>query len=384
MIQSCCLKAINCETGTIVWINTGPEFATTYNTWVSELGNNFSTTSLSLPGTWLADSVCCLSSCPDYGTNCLNSIALSITTVTFGTAGCPVEGIQLTNCQDASTLIVDGIDPVYDGSVITIEEYTGCWTVSIVALAATETVTFLNAFGIDGCTCCLGDVYPPPPPPPPPPPSPPTILPELPIVPANTPASPRLFYQVTQGECDINANIKFANGYYKLFLGLKNGYGNCCDTIDLDKLWIKKEQSDYSVMTDPTACIITTPVVPVICPEPEGNPFVPPPVYLFIVAAPGPNPGSFGCVECFDGSSPNIDGKCPQFNLILNYNILDTVDPLYAYVFNYNNRCEWAIGFTIEAAPVINPDFPTYAMSSENITSVPLIGGPDPCTLCNG
>ena len=211
MIQSCCLKAINCETGTIVWINTGPEFATTYNTWVSELGNNFSTTSLSLPGTWIADSVCCLSSCPDYGTNCLNSIALSITTVTFGTAGCPVEGIQLTNCQDASTLIVDGIDPVYDGSVITIEEYTGCWTVSIVALAATETVTFLNAFGIDGCTCCLGDVYPPPPPPPPPPPSPPTILPELPIVPANTPASPRLFYQVTQGECDINANNKFAN-----------------------------------------------------------------------------------------------------------------------------------------------------------------------------
>jgi hypothetical protein len=384
MIQSCCLKAINCETGTIVWINTGPEFATTYNTWVSELGNNFSTTSPSLPGTWIADSICCLSSCPDYGTNCLNSIALSIITVTFGTAGCPVEGIQLTNCQDASTLIVDGIDPIYDGSVITIEEYPGCWEVTIVALAATETVTFLNAFGIDGCTCCLGESYPPSPDPFPVPGSSPETLP-LPYS-ETTPLSPRLFYQFTQGACDINANIKFANGYYKLFLGLKNGYGNCCDTIDLDKLWIKKEQSDYSVMTDPTACIITTPVTPVVCPEPSGNPFIPPvpPVtYTFTVGAYGDAPGTFGCTTCLDGSAPSGGANlCPQFNLVLDYNILDSLDPFSGYVFNYNGNCLWAIGFTIVAGS--DPTFQTYTMTSANITSIVLEDGVLPCLLCGG
>ena len=268
MIVMCCLKAINCETGAVVWINIGPEGAPSYIAWNAEIGNNFTTTDPLLPGTWLIDSICCSGSCGDFLTNCqVGTIVTDVSLATFGTAGCPVEGIQLTNCQDASTLIVDGIDPIYDGSVITIEEYPGCWEVTIVALAATETVTFLNAFGIDGCTCCLGESYPPPPDPFPVPGTSPQTLP-LPYS-ETTPLSPRLFYQVTQGACDINANIKFANGYYKLFLGLKNGYGNCCDTIDLDKLWIKKEQSDYSVMTDPNACTIPVPVIPIICPEPS-------------------------------------------------------------------------------------------------------------------
>lgn len=268
MIIICCLKIVNCETGTIVWLNIGLEGSPTYTIWDAEVGNNFSTTDPLLPGTWLIDSVCCSGTCGDYAANCqVGAIVTDVALATFNGAGCPIDSIQLTNCQDGSTLIVDGIDPIYDGSVITIEEYTGCWTVSIAVVAATETVTFLNAFGIDGCTCCLGDVYPPPPDPFPVPGTSPDTLP-LPYS-ETIPKSPRLFYQVTQGECDINANIKFANGYYKLFLGLKNGYGNCCDTIDLDKLWIKKEQSDYSVMTDPNACTIPVAVIPIICPEPS-------------------------------------------------------------------------------------------------------------------
>lgn len=266
----CCLEAINCLTGIVVWINTGPEFSPSYEIWNAQLGNNFSTSDPALPGEWLINSICCEDTCIDYDANCkVGAIVTDVALVTFGAAGCPVSSIELTNCQDGSTLFVDGIDPSYDGSVITIVEYPGCWTVSIAAVASTETVTFLNAFGIDGCTCCLGESYPPPPDPFPP-------VQQLPYS-ETTPLSPRLFYQVTQGECDINANIKFANGYYKLFLGLKNGYGNCCDTIDLDKLWIKKEQSDYSVMTDPNACTIPAEVIPIICAEPEGNPFIPPP-----------------------------------------------------------------------------------------------------------
>jgi hypothetical protein len=266
MIVLCCLKAINCETGVVVWINIGPEGSPSYITWDAEVGNNFSTTDPVLPGTWIIDSICCNGTCVDYLVNCLTSVInTDVTNVTFGAAGCPVSSIELTNCQDGTILNVDGIDVSYDGSVITISEYPGCWEVSISVVASTETVTFLNSF--EDCPCCLGGPYPPPPDPFPVPGSSPDTLP-LPYS-ETIPKSPRLFYQVTQGECDINANIKFANGYYKLFLGLKNGYGNCCDTIDLDKLWIKKEQSDYSVMTDPNACTIPVPVIPIICPEPS-------------------------------------------------------------------------------------------------------------------
>ena len=267
MIVMCCLKAINCETGVEVWINIGPEGSPSYITWDAEVGNNFSTTDPLLPGTWIVDSICCNGTCSDYGTNCqVGAISIDVTTVSFGAVGCPVFSVLLTNCQNPlNTLFVSGIDVSYIDSVVTIQEYPGCWQVSGVASAPDETVTFLNSF--DDCTCCLGAPYPPDPDPFPTPGTSPETLP-LPYS-ETTPRSPRLFYQVTQGECDIKANIKFANGYYKLFQSLKNGYGNCCDNIDLDKLWIKKEQSDYSVMTDPNACVIPTEVTPIICPEPS-------------------------------------------------------------------------------------------------------------------
>ena len=257
MISTCCLKATNCETGIAVWINIGPIGSPSYVTWESELGNNFTTSDPLLPGIWTADLICCQGDCVEYDTNCkVGSITTDIKLVSFGAAGCPGFSIELTNCQDGTILNVDGIDVSYDGSVITISEYPGCWKVTTSGTVPTDTVTFLNSF--DDCPCCLGESYPPKP----------TSVPALPYS-ETTPLSPRLFYQVTQGECDIKANIKFANGYYKLFLGLKNGYGNCCDTIDLDKLWIKKEQSDYSVMTDPNACSTPTEVIPIICPEPS-------------------------------------------------------------------------------------------------------------------
>jgi len=256
----CCLKISNCETGIILWLNIGLEGAPAYTTWSAEVGNNFTTTDPQLPGNWLIENVCCSGTCPDYTANCqVTAITTDVTLASFGAVGCPVFSVLLTNCQDGSTLYVSGIDVAYIDSVITIAEYPGCWIVSGVATAADEAVTLLNAYDpTDGCTCCLGEPYPPKP----------TSVPALPYS-ETTPLSPRLFYQVTQGACDIKANVKFANGYYKLFQSLKNGYGNCCDTIDLDKLWIKKEQSDYSVMTDPNACITPTEVTPVICEEPS-------------------------------------------------------------------------------------------------------------------
>jgi hypothetical protein len=71
--------------------------------------------------------------------------------------------------------------------------------------------------------------------------------------------------------------------------------------------------------------------------------------------------------------------------LILDYNILDSIDPFFAYVFNYNGACVWAIGFTIVAATAPEPAFETYTMTETNITSMPIGDGSiSPCTLCGG
>ena len=83
------------------------------------------------------------------------------------------------------------------------------------------------------------------------------------------PKPDRKFYQIKESQCDVTANIRFAEGYYRLFKTLKHGIANACDNIDLDKLWIKKNLSDLAVINDPTACTVATPVTPVICPEPS-------------------------------------------------------------------------------------------------------------------
>lgn len=77
------------------------------------------------------------------------------------------------------------------------------------------------------------------------------------------------FYYIVDSDCDIKDNQKFGNSYYKLFNQIKNGIHNCCDNIDFDKLWIKKELSDYSKINPPDQCTIITPVIVVPCEGPD-------------------------------------------------------------------------------------------------------------------
>lgn len=104
----------------------------------------------------------------------------------------------------------------------------------------------------DNCECCL----------PTPEPAPVKYV-------RTEPKPDRIFYQISQSQCDITANIKFANAYYALFKKLKHGMGNCCDNLDLEKVWMDKELSDYAMINDPSACTIVTPVTPIVCPEPS-------------------------------------------------------------------------------------------------------------------
>lgn len=159
-------------------------------------------------------------------------------------------------------------DPIYSftpeladavGQVVKLEGSDLCWQVSTVVFdeqTITDVTIAVNSADVpqifDDCECCL--------------PTPePTPVKYTRVI----PKPDRKFYQIKESQCDIQGNIRFAEGYYRLFKTLKYGIANACDNINLEKLWIKKNLSDLAMINDPTACVITTPVTPVICPEPS-------------------------------------------------------------------------------------------------------------------
>lgn len=159
-------------------------------------------------------------------------------------------------------------DPIYSftstladalGQVVKLEGSDICWGVSTVVFdnqTITDVTIATNEADVpqifDDCVCCL--------------PTPePTPVKYTRVI----PKPDRKFYQIKQSQCDVTANIRFAEGYYRLFKTLKYGIANACDNINLDQLWVRKNLSDLAVINDPTACVISTPVTPVICPEPS-------------------------------------------------------------------------------------------------------------------
>lgn len=258
------------------------------------------------------------------------------------------------------------------GKVINIVGSDLCWQVSLVEFdnqtftnvtIATNEGGYLQIF--DDCQCCLP-------------------IPEpVPVKYTRViPKPDRKFYQIKQSQCDVTGNIRFAEGYYRLFKTLKYGIANACDNINLEKLWIKKNLSDLAMINDPTACIITTPVTPVVCPEPSGNPFVPPPSsYIFTVGETEIGQGTLGCTTCLDGSLPGPGLVCPAFNISLSYNILDSVNPDDTYVFSYNGGCVITLGSFIAAGET--EGFPVYAMTETNIVNAGT-SPEDPCASCAG
>ena len=182
-----------------------------------------------------------------------------------GSSQCPTpeEAYVLSNCrytgtfgdpedinQSPDTLLVTSSNLlVYVGMVVTLEEYPGnCYTVygpyTELTGCPCEYVTVQNASG--DCTCCLGED-----------PKPPLER----VIPKPV----RVFYHITDTECEIRDNTTFANNYYKLFTGIRYGIKNCCGDVDFEKLWIKKELSDYSRINPPVTC---APPVVEVCPDP--------------------------------------------------------------------------------------------------------------------
>ena len=283
----------------------------------------------------------------------------------------PINVFILEDClEDANPIYSFTTDLLNSiGKVIKIEGSELCWGVSVIVFDEQTTIDVTIATNdadvpqiFDDCACCL----------PAPEPAPVKYTRVI-------PKPDRHFYQITQGQCDIKANIRFADAYYRLFKNLKYGINSQCDTVSLEKVWIKKQLSDLATINDTTACVITTPPTPVICPEPTGNPFVPP-TYSFAVGDRSNfNQGTFGCTTCLDGNIPELGFLCPNFNMILDYNILDGIEPDSVYVFSYNGNCIITQGSFITTELFVG--YPTYTMTSSNIVNAGFAPA-SPCTSC--
>jgi len=159
--------------------------------------------------------------------------------------------------QSPDTVLITSSDlALYVGSVVNISEYPGnCYEVlgpySGVGFCPCDYYTVTNAF--KDCECCT------------PPPDDPTCC----EIPKSTQKPVKIFYRVTDTECEIRDITRFAENYYRLYTSLYHGIKNCCGDLDLDKIWLKHELSSYNKINPTGFC---TPPVDIVCPEPCPEP----------------------------------------------------------------------------------------------------------------
>lgn len=271
MISFVCITLISCKTEDLVYI-TAPSNSAVDLFFQGELGNVVQITEpANFPDVYYTVGDICSSFDASPGSNCEicfeNAINIDLEYVTStGSQECPVTtAYVLFNCkaenlvigdletlvQSSSGLLVTSTDlALYVGGVINIAEYpgecygvTGPYTENTGCPCPYYTVT--NAY--KDCECCL---------------------PNEPEVFVRTTQQPvKQFYHITDSQCEIRTNTKFADNYYRLFQGLKYGIQNCCGDVNFDKLWIEKELSDYIRINPPGQCVpLPTPEEPVECP----------------------------------------------------------------------------------------------------------------------
>lgn len=192
-----------------------------------------------------------------------------------GSAECPVtDAYVLVNCtadqsilnnitpldelvQSPDTVLVTSSDlALYVGSVVNVSEYPGnCYQVlgpySAIGFCPCDYYTVTNAF--KDCECCL------------PQPEDPTCC-EL---PKSTQKPVKIFYRVTDTECNIKETIKFAESYYRLYASMYHGIKDCCNDFDFNKIWLKQKLVEYSKINPSGFCVTPEEIV---CSEPCPEP----------------------------------------------------------------------------------------------------------------
>ena len=104
-----------------------------------------------------------------------------------------------------------------------------------------------------------------------------------------------------------------------------------------------------------------------------------PTTYTFTVGEPGVGTGTFGCTTCLDGTAPQGGILCPVFNMVLDYNILNEVDPEATYAFSNGSGCVITLGSFIQSGST--EGYATYGVGTLTINNVGVSPG-DPCASC--
>ena len=154
--------------------------------------------------------------------------------------------------QSPTTALVTSTDlSLYVGMVVKIEEHSN-YCYSVLGPYTENTGCPCDPFtiieGFADCACCAPSL----------PPPPPLTCCEI---PKYTQKPVHKYYMVTEQDCDIKANIKFANNYYRYYTTLRYGIKNCCEGVDMEKLLIQKEMADYRKMEFGTC----TGTIPELC-----------------------------------------------------------------------------------------------------------------------
>lgn len=116
-----------------------------------------------------------------------------------------------------------------------------CFTISVTdPCQSIVTVDSYSSIIYDDCECCQ-------------PQSPPPLPTPIKRV---IPSPVKIFYQSKESLCDIQATEQFGEGYWLRVKEQKYGITSCCVGIDLEKLWLRKQLSDLSMMRDPAFCLL--------------------------------------------------------------------------------------------------------------------------------
>ena len=258
----CCVTLYNCQTEQVmsaVMNDADIPF------WANLLDNGWSVDLeyYNIDGTWNVDDICCNYNNPIYGeckdNSCsINNFYIDPEVITVQEIeGCFVTCYTLSSCNGGPNLnyIFDNSGEVfqYIDTAVTVEEIPGIipagtyyLTVYCTFYPSTQgpccsyaEASLIITDSYEDCACFLG--------------------PEPVKYTRVIPKPDRFFYKIDQSQCDITANIQFGEAYYRLFKNIRYGINDECDTLSLDRLWIKKELSDYALMYDPTLCVGSVP-----------------------------------------------------------------------------------------------------------------------------
>lgn len=161
----------------------------------------------------------------------------------------------LTNCETEAVIYAEPSAALLANKDKTVqilgEGGVSCYTVAQATGFTLEILVpvTISQGGFEDCTCCL-----------------PVPAPEPTVYTRSIQRPYKQFYHITDSECDIKTNTTFAQNYYRLFQTIKNGIANSCPDVNFERIWLKKELSDYDKINPVGVCVPPVVTTELVCP----------------------------------------------------------------------------------------------------------------------